>query len=74
MDEARDLNAFITPTPELALARAGEADDRRARGEAPGPLDGIPIAIKDLFCTEGVLTTAGLAHPRQLRAALRIRP
>ncbi|MDZ3837546.1 MAG: Asp-tRNA(Asn)/Glu-tRNA(Gln) amidotransferase subunit GatA [Rhodospirillales bacterium] len=58
MDEARDLNAFITPTPDLARARAGEADDRRARGEARGPLDGIPVAVKDLFCTEGVLTTA----------------
>ncbi len=57
-DEARGLNAFITPTPELARARAREADERRARGEARGPLDGIPIAVKDLFCTEGVLTTA----------------
>ncbi len=55
----RGLNAFITVTADLALARAGEADARRAAGETRGSLDGIPIAIKDLFCTEGVLTTAG---------------
>ncbi|MGZ9034234.1 MAG: Asp-tRNA(Asn)/Glu-tRNA(Gln) amidotransferase subunit GatA, partial [Rhodospirillales bacterium] len=58
IDEARDLNAFITETPDLALVRARDADDRRARGAALGPLDGIPIAVKDLFCTEGVRTTA----------------
>ncbi|NJO55070.1 MAG: Asp-tRNA(Asn)/Glu-tRNA(Gln) amidotransferase subunit GatA, partial [Rhodospirillales bacterium] len=55
----RDLNAYITETPEIALARAEESDARRGRGESLGALDGIPIAIKDLFCTEGVLTTAG---------------
>jgi aspartyl-tRNA(Asn)/glutamyl-tRNA(Gln) amidotransferase subunit A len=59
MERARDLNAFITETPDVALERAAESDARRARGEASGSLDGIPIAIKDLFCTEGVLTTAG---------------
>ncbi|HSO42478.1 MAG TPA: Asp-tRNA(Asn)/Glu-tRNA(Gln) amidotransferase subunit GatA, partial [Rhodospirillales bacterium] len=58
IEDARELNTFITPTAELARARAWEADERRARGETRGPLDGIPIAIKDLFCTEGVLTTA----------------
>jgi aspartyl-tRNA(Asn)/glutamyl-tRNA(Gln) amidotransferase subunit A len=51
------LNAFITLTPELALAQAKAADERIARGEAL-PLDGLPLAIKDLFCTEGVRTTA----------------
>ncbi|MCB2100691.1 MAG: aspartyl/glutamyl-tRNA amidotransferase subunit A, partial [Rhodobacterales bacterium] len=55
----RDLNAFITETPDIALERAAASDARRAKGQAAGPLDGIPIAIKDLFCTEGVLTTAG---------------
>ena len=55
----RDLNAFITETPEIALERARESDARRAAGEARGPMDGIPVAIKDLFCTEGVPTTAG---------------
>jgi aspartyl-tRNA(Asn)/glutamyl-tRNA(Gln) amidotransferase subunit A len=52
------INAFITRTPELALEAARASDARRRRGEA-GPLEGIPLAIKDLFCTEGVQTTAG---------------
>jgi aspartyl-tRNA(Asn)/glutamyl-tRNA(Gln) amidotransferase subunit A len=51
------LNAFITVTPELALAQAREADSRLVTGDAPA-LTGIPLAIKDLFCTEGVRTTA----------------
>ncbi|MCK5167878.1 MAG: aspartyl/glutamyl-tRNA amidotransferase subunit A, partial [Rhodospirillaceae bacterium] len=63
MEDARGLNAFITETPEIALERAREADTRRGKGkgkgEALGAMDGIPIAIKDLFATEGVLTTAG---------------
>lgn len=53
-----ELNSFITVTPEQALAAADAADAARARGEA-GPLTGLPVAIKDLFCTDGVLTTAG---------------
>jgi len=58
MERARDLNAFIIETPEVALARAAESDARRAGGEVLRSLDGIPIAVKDLFCTEGVQTTA----------------
>jgi len=58
MESARPLNAFITETPERALNMAQASDARRAKGEA-GALEGIPLAIKDLFCTEGVLTTAG---------------
>ncbi|WP_444999422.1 Asp-tRNA(Asn)/Glu-tRNA(Gln) amidotransferase subunit GatA [Halomonas mongoliensis] len=53
-----ELNSFITVTPEAALTAADAADAARARGEA-GPLTGLPVAIKDLFCTQGVLTTAG---------------
>jgi aspartyl-tRNA(Asn)/glutamyl-tRNA(Gln) amidotransferase subunit A len=56
--ETKRLNAYITPTPERALAMADGADERLARGETL-PLDGIPIAVKDLFCTKGILTTAG---------------
>jgi aspartyl-tRNA(Asn)/glutamyl-tRNA(Gln) amidotransferase subunit A len=52
------LNAFITLTPELAQRQAAAADAALARGEH-GPLTGIPLAIKDLFCTAGVRTTAG---------------
>ncbi len=58
VEAARDLNAFILETPERALADASASDTRRARGEA-GAFEGIPVAIKDLFCTEGVSTTAG---------------
>ena len=58
MEAGRGLNAFITPTPEIAMQRARQSDIRRAGGEALGPMDGVPIAVKDLFCTEGVLTTA----------------
>ncbi|TVT60361.1 MAG: Asp-tRNA(Asn)/Glu-tRNA(Gln) amidotransferase subunit GatA [Azoarcus sp. PHD] len=58
--EARNptLNAFITIDREGALAAASAADARIARGEV-GPLTGIPLAHKDVFCTEGVLTTCG---------------
>ncbi len=52
-----DLNVFITETPEQALEMADRADAARKAGEA-GSLCGIPVAVKDLFCTEGVLTTA----------------
>jgi aspartyl-tRNA(Asn)/glutamyl-tRNA(Gln) amidotransferase subunit A len=58
LEAARPLNVFITETPERALAMAEAADQRLARGEARS-LEGIPIAVKDLYCTEGVLTTAG---------------
>ncbi|HSP96825.1 MAG TPA: Asp-tRNA(Asn)/Glu-tRNA(Gln) amidotransferase subunit GatA [Candidatus Dormibacteraeota bacterium] len=53
------LHSFITVTPELALAQARAADQRLAKGEALGPLDGVPIAIKDIINTKGVRTTAG---------------
>ena len=58
IEGARDLNVFITETPDRALADADASDARRAAGEVLGPLDGIPLAIKDLFCTDGVQTTA----------------
>ena len=52
------LNAFITVTSEAAMRQADAADAALAAAAA-GPLAGLPIAIKDLFCTEGVRTTAG---------------
>lgn len=57
-DAAKDLNVYITDTREIALEQAKASDERRAAGNA-GALDGIPLAIKDLFCTKGVQTTAG---------------
>ena len=52
------LNAFITLDREKSLAMARAADERLARGEG-GPLTGIPLAHKDIFCAEGWLTTCG---------------
>lgn len=52
------IGAFLTVTAELALEQARHADQRRAQG-AEAPLLGIPLAIKDVLCTEGVPTTAG---------------
>jgi aspartyl-tRNA(Asn)/glutamyl-tRNA(Gln) amidotransferase subunit A len=51
------INAYVLPTPEHALAEAKASDARIARGEAR-PLEGLPLGIKDLFCTKGVRTTA----------------
>ena len=53
-----ELNAFITVTGEAALAAARAADQARGRGDA-GPLCGVPIAHKDIFCTAGVRTSCG---------------
>ena len=58
IEQARPLNAFVLETPEQALAMAKASDARIARGEA-GALEGVPLGIKDLFCTKGVRTTAG---------------
>src|SRR3954466_6509667 len=57
VEGARALNAFVKETPEHARAMARDSDARLARGEG-GPLEGIPLGIKDLFCTKGVRTTA----------------
>ena len=57
VEAARPLNAFVLETPEKALEMARASDYRRARGEA-GRLDCAPLGIKDLFCTEGVRSTA----------------
>jgi aspartyl-tRNA(Asn)/glutamyl-tRNA(Gln) amidotransferase subunit A len=57
-ETARHLNCYITETFDTARAQAKESEARYASGN-PLPLDGIPIAMKDLYCTEGVQTTAG---------------
>ncbi len=58
VSKAKPLNAFLVETPEHAIAAAKVADDARAAGEALKPLAGVPIGMKDLFCTKGVATTA----------------
>ena len=57
-EEAAALNAVVHPTPEVARRRAEAADRRLAEGAAPD-LCGVPLGIKDLFCTEGVPSQAG---------------
>ncbi|MEK9711900.1 MAG: Asp-tRNA(Asn)/Glu-tRNA(Gln) amidotransferase subunit GatA [Thalassolituus sp.] len=57
-DVDADINSFITVTEEQALAQAKAADERRAAGNADA-WTGVPMAHKDIFCTDGVLTTCG---------------
>jgi len=56
-EKAKPLNAFVTETFDLAREQAKASDVRIAKGEA-GAMEGLPIGMKDLFCTEGVRTTA----------------
>lgn len=58
MEKARELNAYVLETPEIALERAKRSDERRAKGGKTGKLEGIPLGMKDLYCTKGVRTTA----------------
>ena len=57
IEKARPLNAFVLETPERAADMAKASDARIASGNA-GPLEGIPLAIKDMFCTAGIRSTA----------------
>ena len=57
MEKFRFLNTYVTETPEIAIEQAKIADDNIAKDKARA-LEGIPMAIKDLFCTKGVRTTA----------------
>jgi aspartyl-tRNA(Asn)/glutamyl-tRNA(Gln) amidotransferase subunit A len=58
IEQHAELNAFVTVTADSALSEARAADTERAAGEA-GPLTGVPIVHKDLFCTQEVRTTCG---------------
>ena len=58
IEAARPLNAYVLETPEKALDMARASDARRAAGQF-GALEGAPLGIKDLFCTDGVRSTAG---------------
>jgi len=58
VSKAKQLNAFLVETPDHAIAAAKAADAARAAGEDLKPLAGVPIGMKDLFCTKGVQTTA----------------
>src|SRR5262245_59622793 len=57
VEKARALNAYVLETPDVARAMAKAADAKIARGEG-GPLTGIPLGIKDMFCTKDVRSTA----------------
>jgi aspartyl-tRNA(Asn)/glutamyl-tRNA(Gln) amidotransferase subunit A len=54
-----EVRAFLTVTPEEALAQADAVDAKRAAGDTLGPLAGVPVALKDNLCTTGIKTTAG---------------
>lgn len=57
MENKRRLNAYVLETPEIALAQARVSDEKYANG-TNGALEGIPLGIKDLFCTKDIRTTA----------------
>ncbi len=59
MEETRSLNAYITETPDIALKMATLSDEKLSKNEELRPLEGLPIGIKDLFCTKNIRTTAG---------------
>ncbi len=73
------VHAFLHVTAERALDEARASDARRARGETLGPLDGVPLAVKDILCTEGVPTSCasrileGFVPPYDATAVARLK-
>lgn len=70
-----DINAVVAMDTDAALARAQAADDAAARGEDWGPLHGVPVTIKDAYCTAGLVTVGGIPDcaehiPRRNAAAV----
>jgi len=59
IEDSKLLNCFITKTPEIALEMAKKSDEKISKKQELGLLEGLPIGMKDLFCTSGVKTTAG---------------
>jgi aspartyl-tRNA(Asn)/glutamyl-tRNA(Gln) amidotransferase subunit A len=57
-EDRKKVHAFITQTRELAYKQAKETDRKIGRGQDPGPLAGVPITVKDIFCVEGTPSTA----------------
>src|SRR3989304_4571624 len=53
------INSYITVLPEHAMRDAAARDEELARGRVRGPLHGVPVGLKDIFCTKGSRTTCG---------------
>ncbi|HEY5996697.1 MAG TPA: amidase family protein, partial [Candidatus Deferrimicrobiaceae bacterium] len=53
------INAYVTTLPEAAMAQAAACDEAQAKGVSLGPLHGVPVGLKDIFCTKGIRTTCG---------------
>src|SRR5512142_2992510 len=53
------INAYVTVLPEQAMEQAAACDEALAAGAPAGPLHGVPVGLKDIFCTRGVRTTCG---------------
>src|SRR5579864_3082106 len=62
------LHAYIRLLPDRALAKAREIDEQVKSGNALGPLAGVPVAVKDIFCVAGEITTAGSKILENFRA------
>ena len=63
IEASRALNAFVLETPDQAVDDAKASDARRARGEV-GALEGIPLGVKDLFCTKNIKRVDALINQR----------